>query len=90
MDPPSRSLRGESPLVTYSFDSDETVIEAIVMAFQAGNIDVFEKKLLYAQIDTDALNAFDWQSDQSLRVSCLLWGHRTVITPEAVRIYTDS
>jgi hypothetical protein len=78
----------ESLLVTYSVEGSEPISEAIVDAFLAAQIDVFEREeRLQEQISTDALEGFDWGSNRSLQVHCELWGHRVVVTPDAIAIY---
>ncbi|WP_436907439.1 hypothetical protein [Halosimplex marinum] len=76
-------------LVCYSLSSGEEMSVAIVNAFHAANIDVFEKSTrLDDWVNTDVFESIHWTSDHPLYLSTRIWGYRVVITPEEVRIYT--
>ena len=78
-------------LVAYSISSEEEMSEAIVNAFQAANIDVFEKPTqLVDWIDSDVFDALQWTPDCPLYLSTRIWDHQVVITAKEVRIYTQS
>lgn len=78
-------------LVAYSLGSGEGVSEAIVNAFQAANVTVFERPTqLEEWIDTDALEALQWTSGRPLYLGARIWDHHVLITGEEVRIYTRS
>lgn len=78
-------------LVSYSLSSDEEIHEAIINAFHATHIDVFEKPTqLVDWINADVLTALDWSSDRPIYLSTRIWGQQVVITAEEIRIYTDS
>jgi len=78
-------------LVAYSLSSGEEMSEAIVNAFHAANIDVFEKPTrLVDWINGDVFDDLQWSSDRPLYLSTRIWDHQVVITAEEVRIYTRS
>lgn len=83
---------GELDLLgTYSPRSDEEMTVAIVNAFEAAHIDVFERSTkLVDWIDAAVFDALQWTADRPLYVSAHIWGHPVVITAEEVRIYTVS
>jgi PAS domain S-box-containing protein len=78
-------------MVTYTRDADESMSQAILNSFFAINIDVFEKnKTLVDQIETDALNGFDWGSNPPHILMTRLWGYRVEVSSDEVRIFNDS
>lgn len=78
-------------LVAYSYSGEEEIGEAIVNAFLAAHIDVFEKSTrLVDWINADVFNELEWSADRQLYLSTRIWDHRVVITAEEVRIYTRS
>lgn len=78
-------------LVSYSRDANEPMSRAILHTFLAINVDVFEKdKALDDQVNTDALNAFDWGTDRPRRFTTRLWGRTVEASSDEVRIYDDS
>lgn len=80
----------KSLLVTYSVEDPDRITDEIVDAFLAAQIDVFDRdERLQEQIATDALESFDWESNQSLQIHCELWDHRVVVTPDAVAVYEN-
>mgnify|MGYP005858184697 CR=1 FL=1 len=77
-------------LVAYSISSKEEMSEAIVNAFHAANIDVFEKPTqLFDWIDPDVFDALQWTPDGPLYLSTRIWDHQVVLTAKKVRIYTQ-
>ncbi|MFD1648009.1 PAS domain-containing protein [Haloarchaeobius litoreus] len=77
-------------LVTYSRDADEPMSEAILNAFLALDIDIYEMdRTLQDWVDTDLLDGFDWHSARPLTIRTRLWGYSVELTVDAVRIYTD-
>ncbi|MFA9515722.1 hypothetical protein ACERIT_00630 [Halopenitus sp. H-Gu1] len=81
----------ESPLVTYSLDDAEQVSTALIEAFSIGSVDIHGKEnTLYDQINVDAIDGFDWNTDRHLRLSFPVWDHYAVITPESIEIYATS
>lgn len=78
-------------LVSYSLSGGEEMPEAIVNAFQAANIDVFERPTqLVDWVNADVFEALRWTSDRPLSSSTRIWDHQVVITAEEVRIHTSS
>lgn len=78
-------------LVVYSVDREEETCEAVVEAFQAANIDVFEKPTTIDDwLDADVFNDLTWPSDSPLLLRTQIWEHPVVITGEEVRIYGPS
>jgi len=77
-------------LVSYSLSSGEEMHEAVVNAFHAANIDVFEKPTqLVDWVNADVFEAIQWTSDRPVYLSTRIWDHQVVITAEEVRIYTS-
>jgi hypothetical protein len=78
-------------LVSYSLSSGEEMSEAVVNAFLAANIHVFEKPTqLVDWVDPAVFDAIQWTSDRPLYLSTRIWDHQVVITAEQVRIYTSA
>lgn len=78
-------------LVAYSLSSGEEMTEALVNAFHAANIEVFEKPTNLADwINADVFDILQWSSDRPLYLSTRIWGHQVVMTAEEIRIYTQS
>lgn len=78
-------------LVAYSPSSDEEMCEAVVNAFLAAGIDVFEKPTqLVDWINADVFDDLQWSSNRPLYLSTRIWDHRVVITADEIRIYTPS
>jgi hypothetical protein len=79
-----------SLLIAYSVDSHTPRTEAIVEAFLAVNIDVYQKDTtIHDWIEATALDAFSWSTNQSLQISTRIWDHTVVITSDQIRIYTE-
>lgn len=83
---------GEFPvLVTYSIDRDETMTEAIVNAFEAARIDVFDRSTQLADwINVEAIESLQWTSKHPPNLCTWVWKHPVVITPDEIEIYTQS
>lgn len=78
-------------LVSYSLSSGEEMHEAIVNAFCAARIDVFERRTqLVDWVNADVFESLQWTSDRPVYLSTEIWDHQVVITAEEVRIYTSS
>lgn len=78
-------------LITYTPDADEPMSQAVLRAFFAIDIDIFEKEeTLESQIRSDALNGFDWGTDCPHRLTTRLWGYGVEISGDKVRIFDDS
>lgn len=76
-------------LVSYSISSEEEMTEAVIDAFLAGNIEVFEKPTaLVDWINADVFEDIQWTSDRPLYLSTRIWDYQVVITAEEVRIYS--
>jgi|GEM_PF-2840560 len=82
----------ELPLVVaYSRSSDEQMDEAVVNAFLAANIDVFDRPTtLVDWVNTDVFEDLQWSSGHHLYLCTLIWSRQVVITPEEIRIYAPS
>lgn len=77
-------------LVSYPIGDEESVCGAVVDAFLAANVDVFDRSSSIEQwIDTDALEGFDWRAGDPLYVSTAIWNHGVVVTSDEVRIYSE-
>jgi len=78
-------------LVSYSLSRGEEMSEAVVDAFLAANIDVFEKPTTLADwVNVDVFEAIQWTSDRPVYLSTRIWDHQVVITADHVRIYTST
>lgn len=76
-------------LVSYSISSGGEMGEAIVDAFLAANVDVFDKPTqLVDWVDPDILESVQWSSDRPLYICTNIWDHQVVMTSDEVRIYT--
>ena len=83
--PPIDELENDL-LVSYSISSGEEMSEAIVNAFHAANIDVFEKPTTINDwIDPDVFETLQW-IDHPVYLSTHIWDHRVSMTAERVRI----
>lgn len=81
----------ETPCVCYSIREMEDPSEAVVNAFMATNVDVFDRETrLQDWIETDALDGMDWSSDVPLVLQTRIWERPVTITDEEVRIYGDA
>lgn len=78
-------------LVSYSISSDEEMGEAVIDAFLAANMDVFERPTtLVDWINVNVFEEIQWTSDRPLYLSTRIWDHQVVITAEEIRIYTTA
>ena len=79
-----------SLIVRQPIDSDEEMGEAVVDAFLAAGVDVYERPTTLAEwIDPDVFETLQWSSGRPLYLCTQIWDHRVVMTPEEVRIYTN-
>lgn len=75
-------------LVRYSLDSEEAMSEAVVHAFLAAGVDVWDRPThLVDWVEADVLENLSWTSDRPLYLCTRIWDHPVVLTPEEVRIY---
>lgn len=78
-------------VVSYSVGSGEEINEAVVNAFLAANIDVFDKSTQLADwINPGVIESIQWSADRPLYLCTRIWDHQVVVTAEEVRIYTSS
>jgi len=76
-------------LVSYSLGSDEDVSKAIVDAFLAADVDVYDKQTPLADwINTDVFRDLRWSSGRPIYLCTRIWGHQVVVTAEEIRIYS--
>lgn len=76
-------------VASYSLSRGEEMSEAVVNAFEAAGIDVFNNPTqLNDWVDADVFESLHWTSDRPLYLSTQIWDHQVVITGEEVRIYT--
>lgn len=77
--------------VRYARGSDETVTDAVVDAFLAANMDVFDQPtVLDDWINTDVFEDVSWTTDRLLYLCVLIWDRPVVITPEEIRIFATT
>lgn len=85
---PELNERDLTLVVRYSLDSDEEMAEAVVEAFIAAGIDVYDKPTqLVDWINADVFEHLHWSADRPLYLSTRIWSHRVMMTAEEVRIY---
>lgn len=85
---PSLNEDDLSLFVRYSRESDEGMAEAVVNAFLAAEVNVYDRPTqLVDWINADVFENLDWRSDRPLYLCTRIWDHGVVITPEEVRIY---
>jgi len=76
-------------LVSYSLSSDEEMSTAIVDAFLAADIDVYDKLTNLADwINTDVTRDLRWSSGRPIYLCTRIWDHQVVVTAEEIRIYS--
>lgn len=76
-------------VVRYTPDAGESMSEAIVNAFLAAGLDVFDRPThLVDWVDADAFETLDWSDDDTHYFATNIWDHRVVMASEEVRIYT--
>lgn len=86
---PSLNERDFNLVVSYSASGTERITDTVVNAFQAANIDVFEKPTTLSDwVNVDVLEDIRWTSGHSY-FGTQIWDHHVVITAEEVRIYTS-
>lgn len=87
----SQPLLNEEDLdlvVAYSLDGGEEMTEAVVDAFLAAGVDVFDRPTrLVDWIEADVLDHVAASGDQPVYLSTRIWDHQVVVTPGDVRIY---
>lgn len=80
-----------SLVVRYSLESDEGMAEAVVNAFLAADVDVYDQPTqLVDWINADVFENLEWRSDRPFYLGTRIWDHGVVMTPEEVRIYRSS
>lgn len=79
-------------LVSYDIEDGALHSEAVVDAFLAADVAVYEKSSsLEDWIDTDVIDTSIWTSTRGpFYISAQIWGHRVVLTADRVRIYVTS
>lgn len=79
-----------SLIVRYSLDTEEEMGEAVVNAFLAAGLDVYDcPTTLVDWIDAEVFESLEWSSGRPMYLCTRIWGRRVVMTPEEVRIYTS-
>lgn len=77
-----------SLVVRYSLGSDEAMVDAIVNAFLAAGVDVYDRPTqLVDWVNADVFENLQWASDRPLYLCTRIWGHGVVMTAEEVRVY---
>jgi hypothetical protein len=77
-------------LVSCEIGSEDEITEVIVRAFEAVQIDVFDKPtVLDDWVDTDVFVDLNWDRDYPIYLSTIIWDHRVIIASEQIRIYSD-
>lgn len=77
-----------SLLVSYSLENGEEMSEAIIGAFLAANVDVYDKATQLADwLNPEVLEDIQWSSARPVYLCTRIWDKQVVITAEEVRIY---
>lgn len=79
-----------SLIVRHSIDSEEEMIEAVVDAFLAAGVDVYERPTTLGEETGSDIFELQWSSGRPLYLCTQIWDHLVVMTPEEVRIYVSS
>lgn len=75
-------------LATYQVGEDQAMTTAVVNAFLAAKINVFEESTqLVDWINPDAVDSLRWTDENPLSVATAIWNHNVVITADEIRIY---
>lgn len=75
-------------IVSYSRESGEEMSEAVVNAFDAAGVDIFDRpSTLSDWVESEMFETVEWSSDRPLSVCTRIWDHMVLLTPEEVRIY---
>jgi hypothetical protein len=75
-------------LVSFDLDSEVEITEGIVAAFEASQIDVFNKStVLQDWIEPAAYRSINWNRPHPVYLSTVIWDHRVVISENQIRIY---
>lgn len=78
-------------IVRYSLENEGGMAEAVVDAFLAADVDVYDQPTqLVDWINTDVCERLEWTADRPLWLCARIWDHGVVLTPEEVRIYRSS
>jgi hypothetical protein len=71
---PRLNERDLSLIIRYPLDSDEEMVEAVVEAFLAAGVEVYNKPTqLVDWINTDVFEQLQWASDRPLYLSTRIW-----------------
>lgn len=77
-------------VVSYLLDEGEEMSEAIIGAFLAANVDVYDKSTQLADwVNPEVLEGIQWSSDRPVYLCTRIWDKKVVITAEEVRIYNS-
>lgn len=77
-------------IVSYSLEDGEEMSEAIIGAFLAAGVDVYEQSTQLADwINPAVLEGIQWSSDCPVYLCTEIWDKQVVITAEEVRIYNS-
>lgn len=85
---PSLDSEDHELLIRYSIGGDESVVEAIVTAFDLLDVDTTETDtVIHDVVDSDALVQIHQSSSGNVRVSFRMWDHPVVVESGHVMIY---
>lgn len=75
-------------LLVYAVDDTEQLTDAIVDAFLAGNVDVFDKPTCLSDwVDPGVFRYVERSGDRELELTTRIWDHTVLVSADEVRIY---
>lgn len=83
-------LTAQSRLITYQIGNDETMFEAITNAFRSIDFAPYQQDSTIEEYTKDcSVDLSDWDSENSCRLSTIIWDHPTVLTTDEIQIYEE-
>lgn len=87
---PELNERDLNLLLRYSIESDEEMAEAVVNAFLAADLQIFERPTQFVDLlNVEVFDSIQWTDDRPLYICTRIWNHTVVLTPAEVRIYRE-
>lgn len=85
--------KGDRPIIAeeevrYPVADNESVLDALLAAIFELDLDPYEQDtVLYDWINTDSIDSMNWESNEALMISTVVWGHPIYITKSEITIY---
>jgi predicted ATP-grasp superfamily ATP-dependent carboligase len=81
-------IEARSELISYHVDEGDGVLEALIDAFNAIDVDVYEMETTVDDWTSSCpIETIDWDADEPYRISTVIWDHPTVVTSDEIRIF---